>query len=374
MRSLTLMADRHISNESDMDRDTDEKKFKTRKPRSNDEDTSDLEVLGSRTFDNIRKTVRRPAEGRRAGDGHSMRNKNNSNDRSVSVLRRGTSRVIGSGRIRPKPPITYATTSRKSIIAQNDEIGLAENEEDALAKAIELSLSVDSAPADASSATAPHAPLKSLLDDIYTTTQTLESQSQSQAKLHIRRMLTTVHGWEGTIISVVHALEGAEQQRIDDIRGRLNFDRALEQRHQREVEQLLSRYEAKKLRNDLAHARDMEDMKHMYEAQIAERMQTNSQASSSAEVKSLQKYIVNFQEEHADTIRQMEAIRTTTVEVLKDKMERLCEENAALRAVQKHGDNGLSQFPEKRKIIDTDLTAVEGTKKSAKKAKRGKLD
>jgi hypothetical protein len=216
-----------------------------------------------------------------------------------------------------------------------------------------------------SSATAPHAPLHGLLENMNSSVKALERINGKGKTANVSKLAECVQDWGSTVVKVIYALEAAEVRRIKDLQGQLDFDREIEDKHQKRLDTSNKMWEVKMQQKEREWQKKMEEQNQAYEAQVAghkaakvsppnqehmsrsadaqtfndEHVQPRTARSPSphtqSEVDRLAQEIATLKADHEATLHNTEASYTGAVAFLKQKADRLADQNAELRRTQK---------------------------------------
>ncbi|CAO2657516.1 Nn.00g036420.m01.CDS01 [Neocucurbitaria sp. VM-36] len=216
-------------------------------------------------------------------------------------------------------------------------------------------------PATPSGSASPHVPLHSLLEDLNVVASVIEKRARKMRKVDLDEMVALIRGWESTVFGVIHAHKVFEDQRIKDIQMNLDFDRQIEKQHQKQLEQVNKTLGTKMVNKKKEFVETLEKQKRLYESLLAEQSVAMPSAPNERHprpqrvtsvsppifaVTQLQKDIQALKADHAATILSMEANSTSAIDFLKQKVDRLCDENAALRETLKTKGDTRTHEPE----------------------------
>jgi hypothetical protein len=207
-----------------------------------------------------------------------------------------------------------------------------------------------------SSATAPHARLHSLHEVMKTSAETLEKADSDDTTVDIGKMAKVVKQWEGTVLKTIYAIEAAEDRRIKDLQGQLDFDREIQEKHQKKLETSNKMWEVKLRQKEQAWKKKLDEQKQAYEAQLTAQKDANNEHQLNEEtsqprpgrspsphdqtkIARLTQEIATPKAEHEAKLTNSEATQSGTATFLKQKAERLANGNAELRKAHKSSDD-----------------------------------
>jgi hypothetical protein len=233
-----------------------------------------------------------------------------------------------------------------------------------------------------SSATAPHAPLHGLLENMNSYVKAMERINGKGKSANASKLAECVQDWGSTVVKVIYALEAAQDQRIKDLQGQLDFDRELEEKHQKKLDTSNKMWEVKMQQKEREWQKKMEEQNQAYEAQVAghkaakvsppnqqhmsrsadaqtfneEHVQPRTARSPSphtqSEVDRLAQEIATLKADHEATLHNTEASYKGAVAFLKQKADQNADQNAELRRTQKIKEDKENEEKEKIKNED----------------------
>jgi hypothetical protein len=210
------------------------------------------------------------------------------------------------------------------------------------------------------------------LHDLYDTmgafAKVLEEKARKLEKVTAGTLADCVREWEGTTFRAIHTLKAAENRRIKDIRMQLDFDKGVEEKHQKQLDATNKLWEAKMGDKEREWGERMVDQKRLYEARFAEatRPSPSSQEQSLGEEQmqcrcvklspptqvaatSPTREIATPNVGHIVDSFNTEARYEASVNFLKQKIDHLRDENAALQLAQKTKDENTTLSTKKMK-------------------------
>jgi hypothetical protein len=209
-----------------------------------------------------------------------------------------------------------------------------------------------------SNATAPHARLYGLHNVMEKSVEALEEVDDDERPVDVNMMAVAVRKWGGTILKTINAIEAAEGRRIKDLKRQLDFDREIEEKHQKKLETSNKMWDLKMRQKEQEWKKKLEEQKQAYEAQLAGHKVTKASPPSQEqplndqprtacppsphaqeEVTRLTKEIAILKAEHEAALQNIESISNAAATFLKQKAERLADQNAELRKAHKTSDD-----------------------------------
>jgi hypothetical protein len=127
-----------------------------------------------------------------------------------------------------------------------------------------------------SSATAPHTPLQSLLDDMGQAAKSVEESDPDELARHAPELASVIRKWQNTVADVLQDTEAAEYKRIQDVQGHLDHDQDIEDKHRRKMNVFSKQCGDQMLRVQQDHQKELEKQKQAYEAYILQHVVQNS--------------------------------------------------------------------------------------------------
>ncbi|KAH9868422.1 hypothetical protein J1614_007494 [Plenodomus biglobosus] len=216
-----------------------------------------------------------------------------------SRSQRGSSRKRLQVQVRP-PPITSAESSQQpggsGLFAPSNgqyDDNAGHDEEDAVQRAIELSLAdqtaaasssgkyspVDEAEAQddfaiikvhplftterayASTSRAPHAPLGGIITSMDATAEGLENRADRDRSMSLWKLADCIKEWQSTLASVNHRIEAAERSRQEDLQVHLRLDDEIQAKHDTEVARVAQAWQEKLEEREREWKRTMDRLK-----------------------------------------------------------------------------------------------------------------
>jgi hypothetical protein len=227
-----------------------------------------------------------------------------------------------------------------------------------------------------SSATAPHARLRGLYKVTERCAETLEKANDNDQGMDLGQIADVMRQWAGTVLRTIHAVEAAEDRRIKDLQGQLDFDREIEEKHQKKLDTSSKVWEVK------MRQKEREWQKQAFEARITGQKvakssplnQEHSNGSSDRmpppnashaqprtarspsphtrdEVVRLTQEIATLKADHEAALLNTRSSHAGAVNSLKQKAERLADQNTELWRSRKTKEEQHGEEKQKMKYI-----------------------
>jgi hypothetical protein len=235
-------------------------------------------------------------------------------------------------------PLSSAGGSRKPASHSRRSDSTTAKYEDDTALAKRLSLTTGPTYCYATKSDAPHAPLRPLLTSIVQYKRCLEDKASEDEVIDAGEAAAEVQKWEAKLWSVLRDLNAAEKDRCADVLNAMDWynDKLLTNKktyisaHQQEVADLERKWKAKMTEREKEWEVRMEEQKQMYETKLAasagaERSVTEEQPTCP------QSASLHVSAEPDDDTALLRSNHAAEITLLKQKIERIADENAALR-------------------------------------------
>ncbi|KAF1833784.1 hypothetical protein BDW02DRAFT_359801 [Decorospora gaudefroyi] len=222
-----------------------------------------------------------------------------------------------------------------------------------------------------STATVPHAPLHSVLEEMSLTVKVLDKNIREDNAVTASELVDCVEEWGTEVRKVVYSLEAAEERRVKDLIAELDFDRKVEDTHKNRVNDLNRKWAARMREKEQMWKWKMQQQKQAYAAQLSRQKgiepspSTQEQPPSQdltqprtapsppphaeAVIARLTHEIATLNAEHQTTLVNVHASHAAELTVMKAKAQRLANANADLRQAQKTQDDKHKQEAESMK-------------------------
>jgi hypothetical protein len=268
-------------------------------------------------------------------------------------------------------PSSSAGGSRKPVSHNRRSDSTTAKYEDDTALAKRLSLTASPTYCYATRSDAPHAPLRPLLTSMVQYKRYLEDEANKDKFIDAGEAAAEVQKWEAKLWSVLRDLNAAEKDRCADVLKAMDWyneklfanKKTYISAHQQEVVELETKWKAKMTEREKEWEARMEEQKQMYETKLATSAGTKRSVTEEQHTRPQPASLHVFAKPDNDTAV-LRSNRAAEITFLKQKIDRLADENTALRKskaqdpavvdqrVQDGKEGGKSVSPVKRKADD----------------------
>ncbi|CAG5178206.1 uncharacterized protein ALTATR162_LOCUS8584 [Alternaria atra] len=241
----------------------------------------------------------------------------------------------------------------------------------------------------ASSSTAPHAALHSLLDVMKNNAKAAEEANPEQLAKAGPELAGIMRQWHNTIARVIYTTEAAEHQRMEDAKAQLDYDRVVENKHKREMDTFSGQIGAQMLQMQHDHLQELKEQKQAYENLLAQQVakpsvitaqvrHSDAKPTQPRTVKSpsphsqdefdrLTNEITALNSKNETKVSNMQASHADQVLILHQKAERLANANTSLRMQEKSEKEKMQKMETMKQMYEAQLQEMkEEMKNSAK--------